>query len=269
MTSPSAWYQVNITFPDWDAAERIAATSLAPMLAEAEAAGDLASWFFIRKAPCWRFRLQTSGRNAVAALLSSLEKLSADGRLSTVTPVTYEPETRAFGGTQSMTVAHHLFHQDSRHILTCVASQPPAARRTRELAVLLCAALMRGAGLDWYEQGDVWAQVASHRDPPGPLPVMLGDSMRQLMTASTLVSAPGCMSTWAAAFTGAGRQTAGLASAGHLHRGLREVLTHHVVFAWNRIGLPHHVQAVLASAAERVVFGPDPAASAHATQAAS
>lgn len=189
-----------------------------------------------------------------------MTQLRDHGHLADVTQATYEPETRAFGGPESMTCAHRLFHQDSRHILTCLARHPQTARRRRELAVVLCTALLRGARLDWYEQGDVWAQVASHRDPPGHEPPGLEDSMRQLMTASTVTSLPLCVSAWAAAFTSAGRQTAGLASAGQLHRGLRDVLAHHVVFAWNRIGLPHNAQAVLASTAARVVFGPDPAA---------
>lgn len=53
-----------------------------------------------------------------------------------------------------MDVAHHLFHQDSRHILDYLGSERAAASRSdrrRELSILLCTALMRGAGQDWYE----------------------------------------------------------------------------------------------------------------------
>jgi hypothetical protein len=41
----------------------------------------------------------------------------------------------------------------------------------REQSLLLCTAMMRAAGLDLYEQGDVWAWVAEHRPPePAHLP---------------------------------------------------------------------------------------------------
>jgi hypothetical protein len=40
--------------------------------------------------------------------------------------------------------------------------------------------------------------------------------------------------------------------------GLRDVLAHHVIFAWNRLGLPSATQVVLAAAAKTAVFGPDP-----------
>jgi thiopeptide-type bacteriocin biosynthesis protein len=63
---------------------------------------------------------------------------------------------------------------------------------------------------------------------------------------------------WAAAYATAGRELASLAATGHLHRGLRDVLAHHVIFAWNRLGLPYTTQAILAATAKTVVFGPDP-----------
>ena len=64
---------------------------------------------------------------------------------------------------------------------------------------------------------------------------------------------------WAAAYTTAGRELASLTAAGRLHRGLRDVLAHHVIFAWNRLGLPYATQSALAGTAKTVVFGPDPA----------
>lgn len=63
---------------------------------------------------------------------------------------------------------------------------------------------------------------------------------------------------WADVYAAAGREVADLAAAGALHRGLRDVLAHHVIFAWNRLGLPYITQAVLAATAKTVVFGPDP-----------
>ena len=55
-----------------------------------------------------------------------------------------------------------------------------------------------------------------------------------------------------------GSELADLSDSGQLHRGLRDVLAHHVIFAWNRIGLPYATQATLTAAAKTVIFGPDP-----------
>ena len=41
-----------------------------------------------------------------------------------------------------------------------------------------------------------------------------------------------------------------LAAAGQLYRGLRDVLAHHLIFAWNRAGLPYMTQSVIAGAAK-------------------
>jgi thiopeptide-type bacteriocin biosynthesis protein len=63
---------------------------------------------------------------------------------------------------------------------------------------------------------------------------------------------------WASAYAGTGRALAGLAAEGLLRRGLRDILAHHVIFAWNRLGLSYPAQSALAAAASTVVFGPDP-----------
>jgi thiopeptide-type bacteriocin biosynthesis protein len=166
-----------------------------------------------------------------------------------------------------MAAAHRLFHADSRHLLTRLASQNIAAPdRTRELALILMVVMLRGAGLDWYEQGDVWARVAIHRPNPGqPYAGQQLDSVRRYLTADTeaalgggspLAVAPG----WGQDFGTAGADLAMLSSAGLLHRGLRAVLAHHVIFTWNRHGLPYDIQALLASRARDAVFGADPTA---------
>ena len=60
-----------------------------------------------------------------------------------------------------MGVAHALFHADSHHLLRHLAEARQDHRR--ELGLLLGTAHQRGAGQDWFEQGDMWAQVAVHR----------------------------------------------------------------------------------------------------------
>jgi len=278
---PPAWKQVNVAFPDWGQAERTAIAHLAPHLAAAETARTVDAWFFIRKRPCWRVRylpskyLQTPAR-AGDWLARHLNELTAGREISGWASAVYEPETRAFGGARAMATAHRLFHLDSRCLLAYLRDDhATGSEHRREISVMLCSILMRAAGQDWYEQGDIWARVASHRQPcPNPDPgrlaafqarvrrLMTVDAESQMRDAAPLAR----IAPWADAYAAAGRDLAALAAAGALHRGLREILAHHVIFAWNRLGLPYPAQAILAATASTVVFGPDPAAGSPAQE---
>lgn len=265
------WHQVNVAFPDWASAEGTAVDHLAPLLDTAETDGLITSWFFVRKAPCWRIRYlprQTTGE-AEAYVHTRLADLRETSRIEAATSTIYEPESHAFGGAEGMNTAHRLFHLDSRHLLTYLndTSHTPADRRRRELSVLLCSHLLRAAGLDWYEEGDVWARVADHRQLPERIPDdrlrTLRDGLRHLMSIDTGLltkdTLPPTFTAWTGAFAAAGTELAVLATDGRLRRGLRAVLAHHIIFTWNRHGLPHAAQAVLAHTAKTVVFGHDPA----------
>lgn len=263
----SAWRQINVAFADWQAAERTAVTHLAPLLATTEHKQLVSAWFFIRKSPCWRIRYlpRCGDQRADTYLRHRLDDLARAGCIDAVTNVVYEPEVHAFGGADGMACAHRLFHDDSRHLLAHLADtgRGGGAHR-RELSILLCTTMLRAAGLDWYEQGHVWALVAEHRDAPPPDRVNeVQASMRRLLSvdATTVMrngQPLGFAAGWAAAFAAAGRQMADLAAGGLLHRGLRAILAHHVIFVWNRHGLPAAAQSVLAHTAQQVVFGPDP-----------
>ncbi len=61
---------------------------------------------------------------------------------------------------------------------------------------------------------------------------------------------------WAAAFHGAGRSLGHAARDGTLQRGVRDILAHHVIFHWNRLGLAASTQAILARAARDTVMNP-------------
>ncbi|WP_322769549.1 thiopeptide-type bacteriocin biosynthesis protein [Frankia sp. Cr1] len=266
------WHQVNVTFPDWANAEGTAVDHLAPLLDTAETDGLITSWFFVRKAPCWRIRYltrQTTGE-AQAYVHARLADLRETRRIGDATFTIYEPEVHAFGGAEGMDATHRLFHLDSRHLLAYLngTSHTPGNRRRRELSVLLCSRLLRAAGLDWYEEGDVWARVAGHRQPPERIPDdrlrTLQDGLRHLMSIDagslTRDNLPPAFADWTSAFAAAGSELAALSTDGLLRRGLRAVLAHHIIFAWNRHGLPHTTQAVLAHTAKTVVFGHDPTA---------
>ncbi|WP_328744058.1 thiopeptide-type bacteriocin biosynthesis protein [Streptomyces sp. NBC_00285] len=263
MTLP-AWCQANLVFPEWENAETIAVSRLAPILRVGEDEGALARWFIIRKHPCWRVRYLPAAGGA-EHIAQSLDTLIAERAITAWTEIVYEPEEHAFGGTEAMASAHRLFHRDSRSLLEHL--QRKGGLHRRETSLMLCSILMRSAGLDWYEQGDVWARVGAHREtPPGATP----ERREQLQAAvHRLISVNGDelmrtggplahLADWARAYRDAGRDLAHLMELGLLHRGLRDVLAHHVLFAWNRIGLPYATQAALAAAAKAVVFGPDP-----------
>lgn len=271
------WHQLNIPFENWDTVEHDAVTRLGPAITGAERTGLIDAWFFMRKAersrrgdasqdiarprPCWRVRiLPAEGTNA-SETLDSLQQA-----MPGATPAIYEPEVPAFGGPAGMALAHTLFHQDSCHILTYLdhlGAFDLIAKR-RELAMLLCSRLFRAAGQDFYEQGDVWARVAENRRPAYTLPSETVQSLQpavyRLMTVDTahLTCDPGsgqaAAADWFAAFDSAGEQLGRLARGGLLERGIRAVLAHHVLFAFNRIGLASDTQTLLAHAASKVVF---------------
>jgi thiopeptide-type bacteriocin biosynthesis protein len=60
---------------------------------------------------------------------------------------------------------------------------------------------------------------------------------------------------WFTAFEQAGAALAALNRDGLLTRGLRAVIAHHTIFAWNRLGLPTQAQAAIAQASKEVILG--------------
>ncbi|MEX5637035.1 thiopeptide-type bacteriocin biosynthesis protein [Parafrankia sp. FMc2] len=244
------WAQVNIAWPSpaRHQREHQAVDHLSRVLPTAEAHGLITAWFFIRKGP-WRIRYQVAGN----ADVDSLRLLLTDG-VSWTSDI-YEPEVHAFGGPGSMHAAHTLFHHDSHHLLTYLHHDPTDRR---EHSLVLCTALMRAAGLDINEQGDVWARIAKQRpdlaDPP-PAPqawASITGSVRHLLLGNAradLISRE-----WLTAFEETGRTLRALREDGTLTRGIRAVIALHVIFHWNRLGLTATTQATLARAAQNAVF---------------
>ncbi|MEU8305934.1 methyltransferase, FxLD system [Actinomadura sp. NPDC048955] len=262
------WPQHVITFADWRRAERIVLEHLLPAL-ETSQIREPHGWSFVRKYPTWRLRHHPTTDHSLRTLDRALDMMLFDGLIEGWTPGIYEPETTAFGGAAGMDAAHTLFHHDSRLVLQHLAQSglprrnPPDLGR-RELAVLLPSVAMRAAGLDWFEQGDVWAKVADQRPIPQNQPSSrrLSHAVHLLMTveagSSSSLTTTGRLAPlagWVAAFEHLGRRLADLNHLGRLERGLRAVLAHHVIFHWNRMGLPRDKQATLAVLAKEEVMG--------------
>lgn len=248
------WRQVTIDYPGRCRHEREhnAVPHLHRVLPAAETAGLITAWWYIRKGP-WRIRYlpatPTDRPDPVHRLLTQNVSWTSD---------IYEPETHTFGGPAAMDTAHTLFHHDSHHLLTYLHDQPT---NRREHSLILNTALMRAAGLDLNEQADVWARAAQHRaDHLHPAArtdpatwESFTDKVRHLLLGDTRH-----LSDWQTAFTNAGTALASLRATGTLTRGLRAVITEHVIFHWNRIGLPATTQATLAQAATEAILGNTP-----------
>ncbi|GLZ42838.1 thiopeptide-type bacteriocin biosynthesis protein [Actinokineospora sp. NBRC 105648] len=256
------WAQVTVEFTDYATAEQIMSQRLLPTI------NDVATlWWFVRKAPHWRLRYLPEQPDRAAdahrAVTEVLNNLQSSERIRTWFDTIYEPETHAFGGTDGMAIAHRLFHHDSKYILT----RPIGPDHRREHTILLCSVLLRAAGQDWYEQGDVWARVAENRPPrpqtaDEPQPSFTA-GLKRLMSVDASPNSPllqpdgglADLAEWTTAFQTAGNVLGGLARHGQLTRGLRAILAHHVIFHWNRLGLPYQTQSLLAATAREVVFG--------------
>ncbi|MCY7341859.1 MAG: methyltransferase, FxLD system, partial [Pseudonocardia sp.] len=253
------WRQLSLWCADWRTAERIAVTCLDPTVSAAQERGDLAGWWFVRKGPSWRLRVQPADDidgNVVVGDVA--EALRRSGHVRHVAELVYEPETAAFGGPAAMTAAHELFAADSRHVLNHLARTRGRNDHRRELGVLLAGRLLRAAGLDWYEQGDVWHRLAAHRAPterPTPTPATVNAVGKLLTAVNDTTSSPlHEVPEWPAAHEQAGRALTQIAHSGRLDRGMRAVLAHHLLFTFNRLGISAEDQYVLAASASHFVL---------------
>jgi thiopeptide-type bacteriocin biosynthesis protein len=246
------WHQVRVSPSRQQPPELALATVVGPRLDGLTASGAPGGWWYMNKPPGWRIRL----RNTQPALAGEIfDDLAAAGVITAWTPAFYEPETAAFGGPAGMDIAHDLFCADTTGTLAYIwCNDPPLGRR--EISVLLISAMLSAAGLDWHECGDVFARVAAMR--PEPQPGTAGQAAQLTGQLRTLLAIPAAAffsedgtaaARWHTGFTDAGRRLADASSCGTLSRGLRAILAHHVIFHWNRLGLPAAAQAILARAA--------------------
>ncbi|MEU9891098.1 thiopeptide-type bacteriocin biosynthesis protein [Sphaerisporangium sp. NPDC051017] len=265
----SPWWQIHLEFTDWNSAEQAAADHLAPLLHRVQTDSLTSAWWFIRKHPCWRLRLRpgADGQAMRPCLGAALDALAAAGRIRRWWPGIYETETAAFGGPAAMQAAHDLFDADSHAIIALLQGDHSGLGR-RELSLLLCGILLQSADLEWYEQADVWDRVSQDRplraDVPARKITGLSDSLITLMHADTTPEGPlfgsggpvASAAGWADAFRQTGRTLASQSRTGTLRRGLREILSYHIIFHWNRLGISTRQQSILAVSARAAILGP-------------
>ncbi len=101
-------------------ADGILRDAIGPALREAQAVGDLDSWFFIRYGdPEWHLRVRLHGDphtlliHALPRLEKAVSPLLADGRAWKIQLDTYEREIERYGGPLGMPVCEQLFGFDS------------------------------------------------------------------------------------------------------------------------------------------------------------
>jgi thiopeptide-type bacteriocin biosynthesis protein len=252
------WHQVRVCPGRQQTPELTLATVVGPRLDSLTASSAPGGgWWYMNKPPGWRIRL----RDTPPVLASEFfDGLVAAGAITAWSPALYEPEAAAFGGSAGMDIAHDLFCADTSGILAYIRQDKPPLGR-REVSVLLISAMLAAAGLDWYERGDIFTRVAAMRPEPAPgiteQAAQLAGQLRTLLAMPAAVTSAllpeddgaGEAARWHAGFTDAGRRLADAYSSGTLSRGPRAVLAHHVIFHWNRLGLPGAAQAILARAA--------------------
>ncbi|WP_066374735.1 methyltransferase, FxLD system [Herbidospora mongoliensis] len=259
------WQQADIA-TNSETGRQILARLLAPELDRAVQSGLLTGWWYIRK-QVWRLRVCTDAAG-FATVADQLDKLVVDGQILHWHPNIYEPEIIAFGGSDGIDCAHRLFHVDSHHLLA--RERTPSPLGQREITAMLCAVLLRAAGLDRYEQGDVWAKVAEERPIDLVDPAVFDEQRRApLVTAMTrllsvnpvgLTESDGPLAgyrPWIDAFEETGQALLTLAQRGLLTRGLRAVLAHHIIFHANRAGISVSDLSTMAALAMTGTFGFD------------
>lgn len=257
LTPTVGWAQVNVEFTNYAEAEGLFREGLWYTM-------QGQSWWFVRKTPCWRLRYPST-HGVPDGLRAALEEMTQGGWLRRWDETIYEPETATFGGPEGIEAVHELHCADAAGLfayLDAAAASTYDGPGRSVASLMILSHLMRAAGLEWTEQGDVWACVESQR-PPAPITAervaALAANAREPLAAdlaALIENDPRFtgLSTWAAGMQSAGNRLVGLHRDGRLQTGLREILARAVIFCWNRAGFTAEQQAVWARAARLAIL---------------
>lgn len=246
--SAAGWLQASCAlFPAFDGGPFIPWTALSGALEAWRAAGLVRRFWFVRKPPGLRLRIQGPGpaaalRAEVAAWLLAAERRNdLRGFRFTV----YEPETYRFGGAAGMEIAHAHFDAGAALALAyeTLPDEVRAQAPRHALSLALTADLLARCLDDRAEAWDVWCRL---RDA---LPASeVAEAPRELWTRA-LRGLPGIaagehpalgalLARAEDAHAATARSLRALADSGALRVGPRAWLAAAAVFEWNRLGLP-------------------------------
>jgi protein-L-isoaspartate(D-aspartate) O-methyltransferase len=181
--------------------------------------------------------LLRAARHPVALTLPDWPDLTGDPQDNTETWCEW---LRQIWQTEGVSEAVELASPVLAHCVGAVAAgKRPARRQVRRMVESVARYLLRATGRP--TPFGLFAGVAAVGFAPA-LKVRWGERHRSVARASG----------WMNAFAHTGRALHDLAHEGTLTRGLRAVLAHHILFHWNRLGLPYSTQGILATTARDI-----------------
>ncbi|WP_369165031.1 thiopeptide-type bacteriocin biosynthesis protein [Streptomyces sp. AFD10] len=263
---PPGWHQVNIRFADYPSADRTFRAYLMPALRE----GPVGIWWFVRKHPHWRLRFHpaqnASPEDALRHVTEALDSSVSWSVTTKWTSTPYEPEAIAFGGPAGVPLAHELFHADSVGVLDYLAVAADGRTRTLDVKAMSLVAMtwmMRAAGLEFGEQGDVWGRVEERRPlaedvSPEQVSSMVAPMRRLLLTDARPLLDAGDLARvrpWIEALEQGGKALTDATDSGSIGLGKRGILARHVLFHWNRMGFTLRQQSIWTRAAREAALG--------------
>jgi thiopeptide-type bacteriocin biosynthesis protein len=164
-----------------------------------------------------------------------------------------------------MALAHTLFHTDSTGVidhLHAAADGQPKSLDAKATSLLVMTLMMRAAGLEFGEQGDVWGRVEQRRPlaedvSPEQVSTMV-EPLRRLLLADARPLLDGGdlapMRSWVEGLERDARALADAAESGTLSLGKRGILARHIIFHWNRMGFTLRQQSIWSRAAREAVL---------------
>jgi thiopeptide-type bacteriocin biosynthesis protein len=260
------WLYLRIELPDLKVAKRVITKSLYPVLTKLAAKGTIRRfWFLLKGDTCYHLRLRIFGETAtlrsaaIEALMKALRPGEPRSGVTVCRELIYEPETALFGGPWAMELVHEFFHHDSLFTMAWMGlpQQENGGLSHHQVSVIMLLHFLRSAGLDAFEQWDVWTKVYKLR--PGNVEELAlaweaqQEGFRLLMyvdpkVVQDAVAAKGSkiLNDY---YEGVGSVGARLWEGnrtGRLERGLRHVVATNVVFHWNRFLFSGNEQVMMA-----------------------
>jgi thiopeptide-type bacteriocin biosynthesis protein len=208
----------------------------------AAAGARVRRWFFMRKPPDVRLRVQ--GDAALHAELAMLlDRLATEGSIRDCRVCVYEPQEHSFGGKAGMALAHRQFHADSRAWLSLCALDTTLPPELISLHVLndLFASGLEGAD----EVCEVW-HLLGRMQPPAEGPRFELQATSRFLAALTL-PARAVLTALLLENRAIGRRLSALHLRGALSSGQRALLARLGQFHFNRWGV-RRASSVIASA---------------------